>query len=49
MNCYKGALKPGLDANLVVYADNPVKDLAVLGKPILVINGGKVFLRKLLP
>jgi imidazolonepropionase-like amidohydrolase len=45
----KGALKPGLDADLVVYADNPIKDLAVLRKPILVINGGKVFLRKLLP
>jgi len=26
MSCYKGALKPGLDADLVVYADNPVKD-----------------------
>jgi len=42
----KGALKPGLDADLVAYADNPVKDLAVLRQPILVINGGKVFLRK---
>jgi imidazolonepropionase-like amidohydrolase len=43
----KGALKPGWDADLVAYADNPVKDLAALRKPILVINGGKVFLRKL--
>ena len=42
----KGALKPGLDADLVAYADNPVKDLAVLRKPILIINGGNVFLRK---
>jgi len=42
----KGALKPGLDADLVAYADNPVKDLAVLRKPILIINEGKVFLRK---
>jgi imidazolonepropionase-like amidohydrolase len=42
----KGALKPGLDADLVVYADNPVKDLAVLRQPILIINGGKIFLRK---
>jgi imidazolonepropionase-like amidohydrolase len=42
----KGALKPGLDADLVVYADNPLKDLAVLRQPILIINGGKVFLRK---
>jgi len=43
----KGALNPGLDADLVVYADNPVKDLAVLRTPILVINGGKIFLSKL--
>jgi imidazolonepropionase-like amidohydrolase len=43
----KGALKPGLDADLVVYAENPIKDLAVLRQPILVVNGGKVFLRKL--
>jgi len=43
----KGALNPGLDADLVVYADNPVKDLAVLRKPILVINGGQIFLSKL--
>jgi imidazolonepropionase-like amidohydrolase len=43
----KGALKPGLDADLAAYADNPVKDLTVLRKPILVINGGKIFLTKL--
>jgi len=43
----KGALKPGLDADLVAYAENPVKDLAALRKPILVITGGKVFLREL--
>jgi imidazolonepropionase-like amidohydrolase len=43
----KGALKPGLDADLVAYADNPVKDLTVLCNPILIINGGKVFLNKL--
>jgi imidazolonepropionase-like amidohydrolase len=43
----KGALKPGLDADLVAYAEYPVKDLAALRKPILVINGGKVFLREL--
>jgi imidazolonepropionase-like amidohydrolase len=43
----KGALKPGMDADLVAYADNPVKDLAVLRKPILVLNSGRVFLNKL--
>ncbi|MCX6554709.1 MAG: amidohydrolase family protein [Candidatus Aminicenantes bacterium] len=42
----KGALKPGFDADLVAYKDNPLKDLAVLREPILVINGGKVFLYK---
>jgi imidazolonepropionase-like amidohydrolase len=43
----KGALKPGMDADLVVYPDNPVKDLTVLRNLILIINGGKVFLNKL--
>lgn len=43
----KGALKPGLDADLVVYADNPVDDLTVMRRPIMIINGGKVFLNKL--
>jgi len=42
----KGALKPGWDADLVAYKDNPLKDLAVLREPILVINGGKIFLLK---
>ena len=43
----KGALKPGMDADLVAYADNPVEDLTVLRKPVLIINGGKIFLNKL--
>ena len=43
----KGTLNPGMDADLVVYANNPVKDLAALRKPILILNGGKVFLNKL--
>jgi imidazolonepropionase-like amidohydrolase len=43
----KGGLKPGMDADLVACADNPVKDLRALRKPILIINGGKVFLNKL--
>ncbi len=42
----KGALKPGWDADLVAFKNNPLNDLAVLREPILVINGGKVFLRK---
>jgi imidazolonepropionase-like amidohydrolase len=36
-----------MDADLVAYADNPVKDLAALRNPVLIINGGKVFLNKL--
>jgi len=43
----KGALWPGMDADLVAYADNPVKDLTVLRSPTLIINGGKIFLNKL--
>jgi imidazolonepropionase-like amidohydrolase len=43
----KGALKAGLDADLVAYTHNPVKSLTALRSPILVINGGKVFLNKL--
>jgi imidazolonepropionase-like amidohydrolase len=43
----KGVLKPGMDADLVVYPGNPVKDLTLLRNPILIINNGKVFLNKL--
>lgn len=43
----KGALEPGLDADLVAYKNNPLQDLGILREPVLVINGGKVFLRKL--
>ncbi|MFZ2054318.1 MAG: amidohydrolase family protein [Candidatus Aminicenantales bacterium] len=43
----KGTLKPGMDADLVAYADNPVKNLTALRNPVLIINGGKVFLNKL--
>ncbi|HYA49244.1 MAG TPA: amidohydrolase family protein [Burkholderiales bacterium] len=43
----KGAFKAGMDADLVAYADNPVTDLTALRKPILVLNGGKIFLNKL--
>jgi imidazolonepropionase-like amidohydrolase len=47
LSAIKGGLKPGMDADLVAYADNPVKDLAALRNPIMIINGGKVFLNKL--
>ena len=42
----KGALKPGQDADLVAYKDNPLKDLTVLRQPILIINGGRIFFRQ---
>ena len=43
----KGALQPGMDADLVAYENDPLKDLAALRKPLLVINGGQVFMNKL--
>ncbi len=43
----KGALKPRLDADVFDYLYNPIKDPAALRKPVLVINGGKVFLNRL--
>lgn len=43
----KGVLKPGMDADLVAYMENPIKDLAALRSPILIINGGKVFVNKM--
>jgi imidazolonepropionase-like amidohydrolase len=43
----KGAVKTGLDADLVAYAKNPLENLAVLRSPILIINSGKIFLNKL--
>jgi imidazolonepropionase-like amidohydrolase len=47
LSAAKGAIRPGLDADLVAYADNPVDDLRALRNPLLIINGGKVFLNKL--
>jgi imidazolonepropionase-like amidohydrolase len=49
LSAAKGTLEPGKDADLVAYADNPVNDLKALRKPLLVINAGKIFLRKLPP
>lgn len=47
LSATKGGLKPGMDADLVAYADNPVEDLTALRKPVLIINNGKIFLNKL--
>jgi imidazolonepropionase-like amidohydrolase len=43
----KGAIRPGLDADLVVYADDPLTDLRVLEKPLLVVTRGSVYLDRL--
>lgn len=42
----KGAIRPGWDADLVAYDDNPMSNLAVMRKPVLVVVGGNIFLRK---
>ncbi|HPW17055.1 MAG TPA: amidohydrolase family protein [Candidatus Aminicenantes bacterium] len=42
----KGRLEPGMDADMVAYAENPLDNLSILREPLLVINAGKVFLRQ---
>jgi imidazolonepropionase-like amidohydrolase len=44
---HKGAIRSGLDADIVVYGDDPTRDLHVLEKPILVITRGSVYLDNL--
>ena len=41
---HKGAIRAGLDADIVVYGNEPTMDLHVLEKPILVITRGSVYL-----
>lgn len=43
----KGAVKAGTDADLVVYQEDPTKNLDVLRRPALVINGGKVIVNSI--
>jgi imidazolonepropionase-like amidohydrolase len=43
----KGAVRPGLDADLVAYRLDPRNDLRALRSPVLVVNGGRVFVDKL--
>jgi len=45
----KGALRVGLDADMVIYKTNPVRDLAVLRQPMMIINGGRIFRRQAPP
>jgi imidazolonepropionase-like amidohydrolase len=43
----KGALRAGVEADLVAYRLDPRNDLRALRSPLLVVNGGRVFLNKL--
>jgi imidazolonepropionase-like amidohydrolase len=40
---HKGAIRAGLDADIVVYANDPTMDLRTLEKPILAITRGSVY------
>jgi len=40
---HKGAIRAGLDADIVVYRNEPTKDLHELEKPLLVITRGSVY------
>ena len=40
---FKGAIRAGLDADIVVYAKDPTMDLHILEKPLLVITRGSVY------
>jgi imidazolonepropionase-like amidohydrolase len=44
---YKGAIRAGLDADIVVYGNDPTMDLRVLEKPTLVITRGGVYVDNL--
>jgi imidazolonepropionase-like amidohydrolase len=41
-----GTLRPGMLADVIVVAGNPLDDLAKLCNPMLVMQGGKVHLRR---
>jgi len=43
----KGAIRPGLDADLVVYASDPRNDLHILKSPQVVITRGGIYLNNL--
>ncbi len=40
----KGAIRPGLDADVVIYASDPRLDLHTLHKPLFVITRGNIYL-----
>jgi imidazolonepropionase-like amidohydrolase len=39
-----GAVRAGLEADLVVFSGNPLEDVRALRNPVLIINNGKVAL-----
>jgi len=41
-----GAVRPGLQADILVVGDNPMQDLACLRDILMVIKAGKVVVRK---
>jgi imidazolonepropionase-like amidohydrolase len=43
IDAHKGAIRAGLDADMVVYATDPSLDLHTLEKPLLVITRGSVY------
>jgi imidazolonepropionase-like amidohydrolase len=43
----KGSVRPGLDADLVVYQGDPTKDLGVLRNPLIVITRGSIYLDRI--
>jgi imidazolonepropionase-like amidohydrolase len=42
-----GSIKPGLEADLIAVAGDPLKDIEALGRPVLIVNDGHVTLEKL--
>jgi len=47
LSARKGAVKAGLEADLVAFRLDPRDDLRALRSPVLVVNGGRVFLDRL--
>jgi len=42
-----GAIEPGLEADLVAVAENPLEDVATLQDPLLIVSNGRVVLDRL--
>ncbi len=42
-----GAIEPGLEADLVAVAENPLEDIDTLQDPLLVVSNGRVAVDRL--